>query len=222
MHSTILQRFTSDDIIDKLEKFIGSQRHARIASVLQSRLESIELAIESPANIHNALAAVRSAEAMGVFRIHIIAPEGEISGMRGITQGAFHWVEIHYHDNLENFIKYCRKQSLKLYGGILNAAQTISDVTISERLCLLFGNENRGLSAAALSACHGIFTIPMYGMSESLNLSVSAAIALYDTTQRKRALLQSNGDLSATTLSHCKAIYYLNSVNNKLKTTLFK
>ena len=104
----------------------------------------------------------------------------------------------------------------------MQADVNISDVPVNNPICLMIGNENRGLSTQAQDACDLTYRIPMHGMSESLNLSVSAAISLYDTTQRKRALLNNAHDLSPTQQLNLRAHYYLHSVNHNTVDILFK
>lgn len=89
-------------------------------------------------------------------------------------------------------------------------------------VCLMIGNEERGLSDAALQACQWPYKIPMYGMSQSLNLSVSAAISVYDITRRYRAALSPRtGDLTAAEQRALTARYYLNSLETRLLDGLF-
>lgn len=213
-----LKTHSATEIITTLSPYVTDARKQKIADVLAGRLAQIEVAIEAPCDIHNAFAVIRSAEAFGIYNIHIIAAEGDAIGMRGVTQGAFNWVEIHYHDSLDDFLSYTQSQSLLLAGGALHIDKplAVSDINIEQPLCLLFGNENRGLSPAAQSACDIIFQIPMVGMSESLNLSVSAAISLFNCSQRYRAQIGNAGDLSEAAYQQLQAAYYLVSVKPRL------
>ena len=215
-HQQLIGQLGPEKIIQTLEPFINVRRCQKIATVLDARIESIELALESPANLHNAFAAVRSSEAMGICQVHIINAEGDSTGIRGVTQGTYHWIDIHYHADLKDFLQYKSAKNLLLFGGMPSVENNINNIKIDKPLCLIFGNENRGLSTAAINACDGLFTIPMFGMAESFNLSVSAAISLYDTTQRKRQSLNAHGDLSPQTRLIKQAQYYLNSVNERL------
>lgn len=203
-------------IIETLQPFISKARQARVSKVLSGRLGSITVAIEAPADINNALAAVRTCEALGVTHIHLIAPQGDAGAIRAVTQGAFYWVTIKLHPSLEDFLQSLPHASWQLAGAVMEAPVPLCEVPIDQPLCLLLGNEQRGLSISAKNACDFLYSIPMFGMSESLNLSVSAAISLYDTTQRKRNALGQNSDLSAEEYLQLQAKYYLRSVNPKL------
>ena len=106
-------------------------------------------------------------------------------------------------------------------GGTVDATVALSDVPVEKPLCIIIGNEQRGLSKSAQAACDIRYQIPMFGMSESLNLSVSAAISLYDTTSRKRQLLKCASDLTQDQQATLRAQYYLNSVSARLSEALF-
>ena len=217
-------------LVEKLAPFINDTRKARIEAVLEQRLSSVQLAIENPSDINNALAAVRTAEAFGIANIHIIAPEGEAGSTRLITQGAFYWVNIYFYQSLDEFL--AQVKGFKLAGGALptpdprlpasNTQLTLSQLPIDHPICLIVGNEQRGLSEAAKQACDWLYKIPMVGMSESLNLSVSAAISLYDVTTRKRAQLDSSSDLSEAQQMALRSKYYQKSVNGRLVAQLLK
>ena len=107
-------------------------------------------------------------------------------------------------------------------GAIIHAEKKLSELKIDKPICILIGNEQRGLTHEAKNACDILFSIPMCGMVESLNLSVAAAISLFDLTQRKRMTLKNNTDLSITTEKKLRAKYYLNSVEARLAVNLFK
>ncbi len=219
---SLLEQFPAKTIVTELEPYLSERRKNRIAEVLTARLHSIQLAIEAPADINNALAAVRTCEALGVSKIHFIEPEGDARSARTVTQGAFYWVDMHFYSSFAAFLHANQTLQLSLAGGTVTATLPLCEVPITKPLCLLIGNEQRGLSEEAVSACDYEYTIPMLGMSESLNLSVSAAISLYDTTQRRRQFLQAKSDLTQDEKLQTQAKYYLNSVNERLAQALLR
>ncbi len=211
-----------DKIIKILSPYLSDHRKSRIDAVIQHRLNSITLAIENPADINNALACVRTSEALGLSTVHIISPEHDARYINPITQCAFYWVDIVFHDTFESFLKMMKVENRIIAGAVVNAEKTVSTMPIEKPLCILIGNEKRGLSDQAKKACNILFTIPICGMIDSLNLSVAAAIALFDVTQRKRSALQNQTDLSAESAQQLRAKYYLNSVEVRLATQLLK
>lgn len=209
-------------LVKTLEPFLTTARKTRIEDVIKARLQSLHLAIEAPSDIHNALAAIRSAEAFGIYNIHIISPEGNISKNNGVTKGSAYWVQTHYYDELSEFLDFIRRKDFLLAGAILETSQKLSDLPINKNLCLLFGNEHRGLSQKAQDHCDFLFKIPMVGMVESFNLSVAAAISLYDLSTRKRAFLSGKPDLNEKAEQELRAQYYLQSVDQRLAHSLLK
>lgn len=209
--------------INTLAPFINDGRKARIADVLDHRIQGVTLAIERPSDVNNALAAIRSAEALGLSDIHLIQTEGSADAIKAITQGAFYWVNIHFYSSFSEFFSLI-KPDFHLAGGVLRAEPApihLSKLSLKQPLCLLLGNESTGLTEEAIDHCDTLYCIPMCGMSESLNLSVCAAISLYDTTQQLRQQLGTNSDLSQEKRMALQAKYYGNSVSPRLLRKLF-
>jgi tRNA (guanosine-2'-O-)-methyltransferase len=218
----LLKKSVPSNLIELLQPFIGETRLNRIEDIINKRIQHIHLAIEAPANINNALAAIRTAESLGIFNIHLIACEQGAKAARVITQGALYWVNIHFYNTLDDFLKvlsqdYNWPQNMMLAGAALNDSPvSMQEVPVDKPLCLLIGNEQRGLSQQAMNACQICYRIPMAGMSQSFNLSVAAAISLYDTTLRKRMTLNNTSDLNIDDATLLRAKYMLNSVDGRL------
>lgn len=217
-----MKKFDSHHITKTLKPFVTEHRAARIESVITHRLESISLAMESPSDLNNALAAIRTSEALGISTVHIISAERDATLVRDVTKGAFYWVNIQFHETFEAFLSMIQSEKKRLAGAIVNAKKMLSMVPVHAPLCILMGNETRGLSEAARNACDIPFSIPLCGMTESLNLSVAAAISLFDVSQRKRALLNNQTDLSENKISHLRAEFYLKSVSPRLAKNVLK
>jgi tRNA (guanosine-2'-O-)-methyltransferase len=210
----IIDQHGAQAVVDALRPYLTDARVTRIEQVLAERVDSICVAIESPGDAHNAAAVVRTAEALGVVGVHVISAEHDALHKRTMTQGAHHWVQTQHHESLAVFLESFGEQTV-LAGAWPDAPCTLEALPLERPICLLFGNEQRGLSPEAREACSLGFRVPMVGMTESLNLSVCAAISLYVTLGRKRAagLL---GDLSPEALAHLRARHYLHSVDPRL------
>lgn len=221
-HQKVIQQYGADKIIELLQNYISEARKTKIENVLDQRLENIHLAIECPADIHNAFAAIRTGEIFGVPTVHIITPEVSIPTGKMISKGAIKWVEVFYYENIDNFFNNMATQGIQVAGALPKGKDTLSALPIHQPLCLLFGNENRGLSAEAQKLCDWHYQIPMYGMTASLNLSVAAAISLYETTRRKREFLQKNGELDIQHRKNLQARFYLNSVDPRIIKSLIR
>lgn len=206
-------------VVDALDPYLTDARRTRIEAILPSRLAGLHLAVESPSDPHNAAAVVRSAEAFGVTAVHVVAAEGALLARR-TTQGAFTWMETRHHGDLGSFLEHERARGHALYGAAMDGSLTVGEIPVDRPLCLVFGNEQRGLSEEARAACDDTYRIPMFGMSESLNLSVSAAISTYEVTRRMRAHLGADGDFDGPARLRERARGYLRSVNARFARAL--
>jgi len=207
----LLEKVDPIEIIEALKPHLTKARKERIEPILDNRLHTIHVAIENPTDIHNALAIVRTSEAFGIMHLHLIGKPRKKKGKQTM-QGADKWVEIHYYTDLGKFLNYMKRENLLLYGATPKGHTTLSKLPINQPFCLFFGNEMLGLTDDALESCDETYQIPMYGLSESFNLSVSAAISLYDVTSRKRGTLQAAGDLSQKQQLEEKALFYFKTI----------
>lgn len=229
----ILQCYGADLIIEKLQPMLTDARRDKIQQMVTMRLLNVQVAIEAPSDPLNAAAIVRTAEALGIGTVHVMAVEGRALQAKRTTSGAFHWLDTYQHENLACFLKYIHQGEqtpmIKIYGADLEASVSLDELPISEEtpICLLFGNEHRGLSSAAKSACDTLYKIPMYGLCQSFNVSVSAAISLYDIGKRIRQAFKNNNHQQVpTVIDSAKgratlAKYYLKDIPDRVVSTLF-
>ncbi|OGO90119.1 MAG: hypothetical protein A3F10_07105 [Coxiella sp. RIFCSPHIGHO2_12_FULL_42_15] len=218
----LIQQYSADGVINVLKPYVTPHRMQRIETVLAGRLRDIQLVIEAPSDINNALAAIRSCEALGISHVHIIAPEGDVIAARSVTQGAIYWVEVVYYDSLAAFLAVMQPLNFQLAAAVVDANLPLAAVPVDQPLCILVGNEQRGLSPEAVQAASIRYTIPMFGMTESFNLSVSAAVSLYDVSCRKRAALGANSDLTLEEQKILRARFYLNSTSPRLAQAILR
>ncbi len=209
-------------VVAALAPLISEERRARIERVLAGRLDALHVAVERPEDPYNAAAVVRSAEALGALHVHVVGvPEGALHA-RKTTQGSYYWLHTYHHNELADLLARLRGGGVRLFGALMTGARRLEELPVDAPLCLLFGNEATGLSAKALAACDLTFRIPMYGMSESLNLSVSAALALHSIATRRRALLGRDGDLEGERLLRERARYYARCVEPRTLAALVR
>jgi tRNA (guanosine-2'-O-)-methyltransferase len=203
-------------VIAGVGPLLSEARRVAIERVLSARLDSLHVAVEQPEDPYNAAAVVRTAEALGIMHVHVVgAPDGSLHA-RKTTQGSFNWLHTRHHAQLPELLATLQAQGVRLFGAAPDAERTLEELPVDAPFCLLFGNEASGLSQAALAACALRFRIPMYGMSESLNLSVSAAIALYATSRARRAQLGRDSDLSEEAALRERARYYARSIDRRV------
>lgn len=183
-------------------KELTQHRMQRMASVLSRRLRSVTVVLENLWDSHNASAVIRTAEGLGLDAVHVVEDPNPYKRHADIVRGADRWLHVDRCDDLPT-----RLEELHTAGFVTCAADVgrgclpLPEVPVDRPIALVFGSEHDGLSprARALSDLH--FTIPMSGFTRSFNVSVSAAIALYDLTARRRSWIGSESDLSEAELA---------------------
>jgi tRNA (guanosine-2'-O-)-methyltransferase len=179
-------------LIQYLKQFATEDRWQRINNVIDNRTRYISVILEDIYQPHNASAVLRSCDGFGIQDVHIIENKNEFNPNQGITIGADKWISLYsYNQPNKNNTKHCYRQ-LKEQGYQIIATTphendvTIDEVSLEQKTALVFGAELTGLSDDALEEADGYAKIPMQGFSESFNISVSAALCLYELSTRLR------------------------------------
>ncbi len=166
-------------------------------AVASARLRGVTLVLDNLYQQHNMSAVLRSAEAFGIDTVHVIEDRNRFHINRAITHGCHKWLTVVRHDRPEDCLLPLKEQGWKLWAALpAPEAIPIRKIPLTPAIALVFGNEGDGVSETTLRLCDAAFTIPMFGFSESLNVSVAAAVALENLTRRYRAWIGRPGDLS--------------------------
>jgi len=137
---------------------------------------------------HNVDAVKRTCEAFGVQHIHIVPEPGEGGILSDITLGCHQWLTVRYHETIEKCFQTLRQDGFQLFAGALSEkALPLRDVDFSGKVALVFSNELHGATPEVLNGVDGQFIIPLYGFTQSLNVSVAAGIALHHIRLLKEA-----------------------------------
>jgi len=193
--SRLIERHGPDAICEVLAPLLTPERIARIDAVLAARLASVVPVVEDTYDPHNAAAALRTTEALGLCELHIIEGADRFSAAGGVTRGAHRWLEQRRWPSPEAAFAHLQARGFRVYATVPGAALTVEDVPVDAPLAVAFGNEHAGLSQAALAAADGALGVPMFGFTESFNLSVTVALAMSRIAARRRAALGAAGDV---------------------------
>lgn len=178
-------------ILEYLSGFMTKRRLQRMHQVLNQRTRHLTVVMEDIFQTHNASAVLRSCECLGVQDVHIIENRNVFEVNPDVVLGAAKWLSIHRYNEGEDNTVACL-QALKEKGYRLVATTPHRNDCLPEELplerktALLFGTELEGLSREAMEMADGFVKIPMWGFTESFNISVSAAITLYHLGRRLR------------------------------------
>ncbi len=176
-------------LIAYLESFVSEDRLRRFSEVLQWRTRYITVAMEDVYHLHNASAVIRSADVFGLQDVHIIEERFGKRLDKKIALGAQKWVDIHRYPTTEACLKSLRDKGYRILATTPRKdALTLGELTVDHKIAFLFGAEKEGLSEKALEKADDLIHIPMVGFTESLNVSVAAAIVL----QRATSLLHAS------------------------------
>ncbi|MEE2757681.1 MAG: RNA methyltransferase [Myxococcota bacterium] len=210
-------------IIDALENLVSDERRDKMKRVLDARLCSIALGVEDLANSFNGAACLRTAESLGIqdvvaaeLRHEYPMPELPKNPVTsGVNMYAHRWVELHRVPSSAHLIQWAQKRQMSILGTSPHARKTISDIDIERPLLVLFGNERDGIRDETAAACDQVFRLPMYGFTESFNVTVSVAMTLSNLVTRRRDRLARDGeegDLPEARKEYLLAKWYLSTV----------
>lgn len=179
-------RFMNDlALLNYLEEFITEERKIRFLEALQERTKFITVAIEDVYQMHNASAVVRSCDVFGIQEAHIIESKYGKRLDKDITMGSEKWVDVFRYKSTATCIDNLRNLGYKIIATTPhNDSCYLDDFEIEGKTALFFGTERKGLSEEVLEKADGFIKIPMVGFTESLNISVSAAIILQSLTTK--------------------------------------
>lgn len=181
-----------DLLISFLREFISPNKSELIEKILPNRTRYLTVVLEDIFQPHNASAVIRSCESFGVQDIHIIEGNNRYRVNPDITLGSTKWVDIYRYnkennDNTEACLSSLKQKGYKIVATTLKTESIAPEnIPITEKLALCFGKEDMGLSEKAHQIADYFIKIPMLGFTQSLNLSVSAAVCMYDIVKRMR------------------------------------
>lgn len=169
--------------------FKTKERVSKIRQVLEKRQPDFSLVLENINDPHNLSAVFRSCDAIGVFEICLIYHSGQKMPKLAETSSASarKWVYYKLFDDVKSCYDYLHSSGKKIYTTHL-AKDSIDlyDLELTKPTALVFGNEHSGVSDEAYNLADGNFIIPQVGIVQSLNISVAAAVSLFEAFRQKR------------------------------------
>lgn len=192
------------------------RRREKIISVLSRRQPDLRVVLEDVIIAHNASAVARTCEAVGVLNLHIISPEPEkVVFNEAITTRAEKWLNIHFHHNTGECLDQLKADGYKIAVTTLSGqAIPYHEIDYCQPIAIVFGNEADGVSEEAIRLADYHIRIPMVGMVQSLNLSVSVGIILYEAyRQRFEKGFYSSPRLGPEEFEHLLKLWLSNSKN---------
>jgi len=163
------------------------ERIARMKRVLSLRRPDLRIVLEQVANPHNANAVLRTCDAAGLLHVDVIGLGGNPMPINNaITTKADKWLTIHYHPSTAACLEKLKSEGFRIAATHLGEdAVPYTQVDFTKPTAVVFGGEKEGISSEGLALADVRIKIPMFGMAQSLNLSVSVGIVLYEAIRQR-------------------------------------
>lgn len=192
------------DVNDIDDEFGVTRRRAeRLRWVIEHRQFDLHVVLEDVHDPHNVSAVLRTCDAVGVGGVHLVYQADAFPRLgRSSSASAYKWMDIVREADIESCYRQLRQDGLRILAtNITESAVGLYDCDLAGRIALVFGNEHSGLSTAACGGADGNVLIPMFGVIQSLNISVACAVTLYEAVrQRIAAGLYDQPQLSEATV----------------------
>jgi tRNA (guanosine-2'-O-)-methyltransferase len=206
------------DLLAYLEGYLTEERKQRFLEVLQYRTKHITIAIEDVYQMHNTSAIIRSCDVFGVQEVHVVEDRFAKRLDKNIAMGAEKWVDVRRYHNTKDCITNLKQQGYQIIATTPhNDSTLLPEFYPEQKSAIFFGTEKEGLSDVVMHQADGFLKIPMVGFSESLNVSVAAAIIIQDLAHKVRAsevdwqlteaeILDKRMDWTQKSIQHVKGI----------------
>lgn len=201
-------------LFNHLARFVSDHKKEALERVLNQRTRYLTVVLENIYQSQNASAAVRTCECMGIQDIHIIENTTKYQLNVKVLKGADKWLSLMRYrakgvNNTEKCFNHLRHCGYKiLVADPAEDGLSVDEVDIGNKIALVFGNELNGASLYALEHGDQKVKIPMYGFTESLNISVSVAICLNTLLSKLRHKKNLNISLTAAEKELIKLAWY--------------
>ena len=162
-------------------------RQQRIEKVMENRRADLVLVLENLSEDLNISAILRTAESFGVGSVYIVHSRGSKPKIsKNASSGASKWLDIKFYTSIRVCLNVLKKQGFKIVGALVDPeAKVLWEANFKDKVAVLVGNEANGMSEQAKQLVDENIYLPMFGLTESLNVSVAAAIFLYEVIRQK-------------------------------------
>lgn len=182
-----MEKNKKQQILAYLSQYITENKKQKIEQALVSRTNHITVVLEEIYQSHNASAVMRSADCFGIQNLHIIQNRNQFKPKQAVSMGSAKWLSVSSYLNVSDCYKNLKKQGYKIVATTVSKKScALPGLSIDKKCALVFGTEELGLTKDALAGADEHMTIPMYGFTESLNVSVSVGICLHYLTEKLR------------------------------------
>lgn len=172
--------FSPEHIFEKLGPLMTDERRERLEQVACARSLHLVSVLENIYDHGNVSAVMRSFEAFGFLRMHLVQqPGAKFKVANRVTRGAEKWLDVRKHSAATECVSRLKADGYQIWATDLNTQNSLASIDWSKPTAIVLGNEKDGVSKAMIELCDGTFRVPMLGFSQSFNISVAAALIFY-------------------------------------------
>jgi tRNA (guanosine-2'-O-)-methyltransferase len=163
------------------------KRLEKITSVIKSRQQSLTVVMENIHDPHNVSAIFRTCDAAGIPKVNLIYNLESFPRIgKKSSASAYKWVDKERYKTIEECYSNLREDGFKIFASSLTEnSKNLYDLDLTQKVAIVVGNEHRGVSETAAKLADEVFLIPQFGMVQSLNVSVAAAIIVYEALRQR-------------------------------------
>jgi tRNA (guanosine-2'-O-)-methyltransferase len=178
-------------LTEYLEGFVSERRRGRLHDVLKERTNHMKLVLEDVYQTHNFSAVLRSADIFGIQTTNFIENRNKYKISEDVSMGSTQWLTLNRYQKFENNTQAClsdlKAQGYKIVATSLHKnSVSLDELDISKPFALVFGTELTGITKDVEDVADEFVKLPMYGFTESFNISVCAALCMYHLSSRIR------------------------------------
>jgi len=175
----------SIELLQHLHNYLTPRRQGLFTEILEKRTRHFTVATEDVYQLHNTSAVMRTCDVFGIQDLHVVEEINRKRIEKEIAMGSQKWVSLQRYNAVTDCITNLKAEGYQIIATTPHhSASTLHDFDVTKKSAFFFGKEKSGLSDTVINQADGFLTIPMYGFTESLNISVSAAIILQHVITR--------------------------------------
>lgn len=203
------------DVLDHVFPILTNERRERLEFVMKGRTGTVVPVLENLYDRGNISAVLRSAEAMGLYQVHMIERGDKFKESARTTAGADKWVELTKWKSTRECVDDFHAKGYQVVATHLSAdAKPIGEIDFTRPTALVLGNEKDGITPEMIEMSDHRVILPMFGFVQSFNISVAAALGFYQVVQDRIRRRGQHGDLSTEEQDILKAVYSLRTLDS--------
>ena len=176
------------ELLTYLLEFVTENKRQKMQEVLSQRTRHVTIALEDIYQPHNASAALRSCDLFGIQDVHLVENKYDFKAVSAISMGSAKWLDLYKYNSISSCVSTLKEKGYKVIATTPHTdACYLPDLKLGQKTALLFGTEKDGLTKEAMDLSDGFVKIPMFGFTESFNISVSVALCLYHVAHTLRS-----------------------------------